>query len=205
MGKPRITYNGKTIDFLRAPSTIEPMQPADNNIVNWNYDHTVRETLVLAKRPVMSFEWPYLTLTSSPTAESPLDRPLIAQLAQFRIWAMDGGAWTFARDSEEAVSTTLNGAVSAGDKSVVVTSATGVRAGRRYVIRTPTAMEIVTVEAINGTTVMLDAALDADFATGVVFRSWLYWNASLVSATMRDLMPRVPDFAYQLEFEEVLA
>lgn len=75
--------------------------------------------------------------------------------------------------SVNAVNTTLNGAVSAGATSVVVTSATGITAGRRYLIggAVETGGEWVTVKSVSGTTVTLVRDVITAKASGAAFQS----------------------------------
>lgn len=75
--------------------------------------------------------------------------------------------------SLSAVSTTLSGAAVAGAASVTVTSATGIVAGRRYLLGGPeeTGGEWVTVRSVSGTTVTLARRLIAARASGDAFVS----------------------------------
>lgn len=69
--------------------------------------------------------------------------------------------------------TTLNGAASAGAASVVVTSASGITAGRKYLVggAESTGGEFVTVKSVSGTTITLVRPLRFARASGVAFQS----------------------------------
>lgn len=73
----------------------------------------------------------------------------------------------------DSVSTTLAAAAgrgSADPRSLVVASATGIAAGRRYLLTSGGRSELVKVEAIDGTTLRLAATLGSYFASGSTLR-----------------------------------
>lgn len=86
----------------------------------------------------------------------------------FAVLSPSGGSLATGTGSVDSVNTTLNGAASAGATSVVVTSASGIAVGRRYLLTgsEESGGEWVTVSAISGTTITLARPLRIAHATG---------------------------------------
>lgn len=96
--------------------------------------------------------------------------------------------------SLDSVNTTLSAGADAGALSVVVTSATGITVGRRYLLAgaEDAGGEVVTVRAISGTTVTLARRLMQTRASGVSF----------ASARVAFALPAIasPGRAYRVEY-----
>lgn len=168
-----LVYNSKTLTFPKNPVAWNVRQPVDTGTVrNRNRDKTVREDLIGVQEAIIQGEWSLLS-----------DADFRRNLEQAKKWLQDGGSAQFAYDSTKTVSTTLNGAVSAGASSVVVTSGTGITDGDRYVIRTPSASfsHVQCNDNSGSPTIVLEDTLDEDVADGALFRSELYWEMYLVS------------------------
>ena len=95
-------------------------------------------------------------------------------------WAAEGRSYAVALDSGDMVDTTLFSSASGGATSIVVTSATGITASRRYKIRDADGAreEIVTVGSgyTSGTTIPISALKWARSA-GAIIRSIDYYPA----------------------------
>lgn len=164
MGLPRITFNGKNIDFVRPPVEF-PILPIRTRLRNYSASGRC-ETLNVESG--YSIRAVFTGLRNSDATEGDLKTALF-ELSQ---WAEDGRTWTFTSDSAITVNTTLSAAVLAGATSIPVTSATGIVSGRRYVIETLT--EIATVEASNTATspVTITSSLNYGFTSGARFRAF---------------------------------
>lgn len=96
--------------------------------------------------------------------------------------------------SLDAVNTTLSGAAVEGAASVTVTSATGITAGRRYLIGGPQDVggEWVTVRSVSGTTVTLVRRLSQAHASGAT------WQSTRVSFALPSIV--TPARAYRVVY-----
>lgn len=96
--------------------------------------------------------------------------------------------------SLDSTNTTLSASADAGALSVVVTSATGISVGRRYLVggAEDAGGEVVTVRSISGTTITLARRLMQARASGVSF----------ASARVSFALPAIasPDRAYRVEY-----
>ena len=81
----------------------------------------------------------------------------------------DEGSETSITANIDATNTTLSAAASRDDESVVVASATGIVAGRRYLITSEGRKQQVTVRAIASTTIYLVEPLRDDVSSGATF------------------------------------
>lgn len=110
------------------------------------------------------------------------DATLKRNLQQFYQIAMSGGTWYFARDGSNLVLTTLSANEIAGQTVISLTSTTGIVAGRQYVIRSETSVEVVKVLSVDsGVQVTLVEGLNFEYASGSRFRAEQYWPARLDS------------------------
>jgi hypothetical protein len=84
-----------------------------------------------------------------------------------------GSAQASTNATLDSVSTTLSAAPAAGATSVAVTSATGIIAGRKYLVGGPESVggERVTVKSVSGTTITLVRPLRYAKASGAAFQS----------------------------------
>ena len=91
----------------------------------------------------------------------------------FTVRSPSGGSLLTGTGTRESVDTTLNGATSADAVSLIVTSASNITLGRRYLVggHPDTGGEWVTVKSISGTTVTLLRPMLLGHATGVGFQS----------------------------------
>src|ERR1043166_7532604 len=126
MGLPRITYNGKNVDFGEDLSEMDVLYPdqANTNTSVAGIEEVLTERVECTVRAF----WDSPILSGGP------DTDLKRKLRQWLPWAKAGNTWTFARDSAEVVNPTLSATAAAGASSVVVTSATGITIGKQYEI-----------------------------------------------------------------------
>lgn len=72
----------------------------------------------------------------------------------------------------DTVSTTISSAAAVGSSSVVVTSATGIKAGRRYIFTESGRRWVAEVEQISGTTVYLKSPIPFAFTTSTTVKGY---------------------------------
>lgn len=195
MGLPRISYNSKNVD-LPEDVSVMPWQLQQQGTQNRSVSGIGVETLSHRIDVVVSAAWDMLV--ASGVADTERKRQL-RQLAQ---WIQAGSAFTFARDRDKTVNTTISADAAAGASSVVVASATGITIGDEYVLRDSLRAETVKVSNISGTTITLAETLNFDFAAGARFRYAEYWPARAVPGTLvvRDVPP--VQFSVSLDFYE---
>lgn len=102
------------------------------------------------------------------------------QIKQWEQWAQNGSAWTLALDSTNTVNTTITNSPAADATVVTVASATGIVAGREYVLRNEFDLEVVKVTGIAGLDLTLTEPLNFAFFAGDRFRAEMFWPARLM-------------------------
>lgn len=168
MAFAQITYNGRTINFPWGHYTLQD-DPLHNALVNRSASGIV-ETLNVNVENLINVAW--RLFENANTTDATFKR----NMEQFFQWAQKGNAWKLALDSSDTVLTTLANDAAAGAGSIVLTSATGVVAGRQYVIRNTTDWQVIKVNSIAGApTITLVETLDFAFLAGDRFRSRQYW------------------------------
>lgn len=176
MALPAFYYNGKTINW---PENIYQFQP--------NPPHAVlRNRSASGLEEILNVNFSEIIQIAGRLFENadPVAATFKRNCRQLYQWAQKGGAFKFAMDSAETVLTTLASGCSAGDSSIVLTSAAGVVAGKTYILRNKTDMDIVKILSIAGApTVTLVESLNFGFSSLDRFRSELYWPARLVDNT----------------------
>lgn len=165
MGLPRITYNGKTIDFPRdvaEPFNLFPMRSA------------LRNMSASGRCETLNVSSGYSVSAKLSGLSNATDAALKTSLFQAMQWAEAGEEWVFNRNSAVTVNTTLDGAAIVGVTSIPVVGAAGIVSGSRYVIESKT--QVATVKATNSGTdpVTISAGLDFAFAAGSRFRAYEY-------------------------------
>ena len=171
MGLPVISYNSKTVSF---PEDFDnrTMDYPDVAMMNKSASGLAETLGVRADVSVSVLN----TMMSSDSLKQ--------QLQQFFAWAKSGAGWTLARDSANVVNTTISSGAAAGAGSVVVTSATGITIGNRYVIRSKTRVEVVTCTNVSGTTISFTGSeLNFAYASGARFRAEEFWPGRLVDVS----------------------
>ncbi len=179
MGNPRITYNGKTIDFPAATMNVKPfekeIQPAPPRTVNRTLTGDTETVLLPRVDNRIHFAWRIGT-----------DQTVRVQLENLRQWALQGNAFRVVMDSAKTVKTTLVGVFSAGSASVKVANPSGITSASRYVLRgigSPN-YQLIIVGSVTASTVNLQSptTLDFSFASGDVFRDEYLWDGILDKA-----------------------
>jgi hypothetical protein len=187
----RITYNSKNIDFTNDAYEFE-IDQRRSVLTNMSASKLV-ETLNVGPDEIITIR--FRNLLNSNAADATLKR----NLRQWFMWALAGNSWTFARDSAEAVNTTLDVGESAGDTVIDVASTTGIDVNGLYVIRSATHMETVKIDSIDAGAgqVTITETLNFDYANGSRFRSAEYWPARLVES--RNPIIENPPMFYDVE------
>jgi hypothetical protein len=165
-----LVYNGKTITLPRPPQT-------------WNISAGPPSTVFRSRTGVVK-------TTLAPRVDCFVHAEFNAIPFNLRLavdnwwtWAQEGNAFRLNFDDAHTVSTTLNGThgfgTGSGTYTLLVTSATGIVAGRQYVIRGGPHYQLVTVTNVSGLDVTIDTVLDFDFPGGSLFRERYMWDLIL--------------------------
>lgn len=176
MGLPRIILPDRNVDAPEEVHRIEIFYP-DQRIYNVALSGK-SETITMRSEVVATVEWQMMSFPK--TADYVFHRKLQAWWQH----AKAGGSWSFARDRDKTVHTTLSANAAAGAGSVVVTSATGIVAGQQYIIRDALHTQLVEVASIaSAPTITLTENLLFDFDTAAIFRDEYYLFGELLDTT----------------------
>ena len=124
-------------------------------------------------------------------------------LIAFWAWAEQGNVFSFAKDSAEVSSTTLDGAAAAAQKVVPVTATTGLAAGDVCLIRSAdrSKYEVLTVDTVSsGVSITATTNLLYTYASGDMFRHMDYWP-SLVMPAGEKFNPSQDGGWYRMQFK----
>jgi hypothetical protein len=194
MGVPQFEYDGKTLDFPVAISTMEVLPEAERS---------VRFSSGSKAGSVFEGRFDVVTIGLDNFAERDFYRKLKAWWA----WAGQGEEYGFALDKDDKINTTLDGAAAAAQKVIPLTSTTGIVVGNFYKVFSVdfTKYEIIEVASISpGVSVTAVENLIWAYASGDIFQTEDYWP-SIVS--LDDTFPAVErahgTFEFEHEFREV--
>ena len=199
MGLPRLTYNGKTIDFLQNPATLD-IDPFIERVINRTLSRDVETIVNPAPDVRVRARWHWEANAS-----------LRVQLDNWWQWAQRGNSFRFVMDSAKTVKTTLSGAEAAGQTVLSVTSTSGFAAGN-YVLRSGPYYQLVIVTSVDGvgSTVTISSALDYAFPAGAVIRDEFLWDGVIAdpqqqSPIVFNPMAKAEAFNFELNFLEDVA
>ena len=183
MGLPRIILPDRNIDFPEDIHRIDVRYP-DERIYNVAQSGA-SEVLTIRAEVVAEVEWQMMSFGNS------TDLALHRNLQGWWRHAVQGGVWSFARDRDNVVHTTLSANAAAGASVVTVTSATGIVVGRQYVIRDDVRLQLIEVDEIAGSNITLTEDLLFDFFSGAVFRAeqFLYGEIGEQEQPIQKVMP----------------
>jgi hypothetical protein len=168
----RITYNAKNIDFPSSYYRINvPEYPRE--ALRGKSAAGIVETLGVRHDVVIDLG--FRNFKNDDATNATFKR----NLKQFESWAQAGNTWTLALDSGDTFMTTLTNSPAAGATVLSLTSATGVVAGRHYVVRNEFDAEVVKVASIASLDVTLTESLNWPFYAGDRVRAEMYWPARL--------------------------
>lgn len=195
MGFPRIVYNGKTLDFSYDGYRIQLDYPR-RRVENYSASR-IGEVLNISADVMHSFAIRWLVNSNA------TDAALRYHLYEFVEWARQGKAWTFARDSSKASSTTLSAGAAVGDTTLTVTSISGFSSGDLCILRSSTQIELVKINgAPSGNTITLADTLNFDYASGSRFRHEQYMPARLLG-NQHPIQERPPlHYDFEIVFTE---
>lgn len=196
MGLPRIIMPDRNVDIPEEVHRIEIRYP-DARIYNVAVSGA-SEVLTLRSEVVAEVEWQMMQFPNA------ADYDLHRQLQAWWRHALQGGVWSFARDRNKIVHTTLSVAAVAGASSVVVTSATGIVAGQQYLIRNDVRSQLVEVASIaSAPTITLTENLLFAFDAGAIFRDEYYLFGEVIDAEEAPIQKVMPDhYNVLLRFRE---
>jgi hypothetical protein len=186
----------KTIDFPRFAYKMNPPD-YDRKTLGSGSASGVVETLTvrtdvnveIAFRHCLQREEPYITLKRN--------------LKQWAGLAKGGSAWSLALDSTDTVLTRITNSPAAGESLVSLLDATGVVAGRSYVLRNEFDAEPVKVLSIAGLDMTLAEPLNYGYFADDRFRSEMYWPARLMDGSAKVILENGPLwFDVELRFTE---
>jgi hypothetical protein len=117
---PRIIYDGNNIDVLIDGNSLR-VTPEAENFVNRSSSGKI-ETVNLYRLDTYSFEG---------VCKADAERQLYTF---FHSWFSQGKTWAFAMDKNKTASTTLDDAAAADQKTIPLTSTTGIKAGDTMIL-----------------------------------------------------------------------
>jgi len=176
MSNPAITYNGKTVTFP-AKHYRQQIDPPHAVLSNRSASGLGEDLNVNVSEVINIGARNFVNANST-------DAIFKRNIEQWFEWAQRRLSWKFALDASETVLTTLASGAAAGASSLVLASATGVVAGKQYVLRNKTARQKVNIVSIAGApTVTITETLDFAFSAGDRFRSEMYWPGRLIDSS----------------------
>jgi hypothetical protein len=197
----RITWNGNNIDFiLDDDGTIQNTMKKDN--VNEAMSGAV-ETVTLFKRGQINCGGFFSE-----------DDYIYLWLAWWQ-WASSGKTFSFASDSSNTASTTLDGAAASGQKVIPLTSTSGLAVGDNCFVKAADNLyeaEGIKIASISaGVSVTAESNLLNSYASGDTFKHYGYWPS--VRTTIKNFTPRRTGieesdsdyyYRYNFSFEELI-
>jgi hypothetical protein len=195
MGLPRIIMPDRNVDIPEEVHRIEVVYP-DQRIYNVAISGK-SETLTMHSAAFATVEWQWMSFANA------ADYALHRKLQQWWQHAKAGGQWSFARDRDKVVHTTLASNASAGASSIVVTSATGIVVGQQYVLRGQYTQLVEVSSIASAPTIALTEPLLFEFDTLAVFRDEYYLFGEVLDATAPPIQKELPDhYHVTLQFRE---
>jgi hypothetical protein len=195
MPTPQITYNGRTITFPFYIYAFQPDYPR-NAIQNFAAS-AVAEVLNVAPDVMVSLAARWLENANATHAT------FKRNMFQFFEWAAQGQPWQIALDNTKTAKTSIVAGANAGDSSIVVASTTGLAIGDQCVLRNTTALQLVKIQNIVGTTITLVETLDYIFTNGSTFRHENYWPGRLLTSVKHVIQEKPPlHFDIEMQFVE---
>ena len=165
MSNPKFVYDGKTLSFAEALSSMERRKFSERDIVfsaSGKAGSVFEHALDMIEIEIELFD----------------DRAFYRALQAWWAWACQGNEYAFALDAADTINTTLNGTAAAGQKVIPLTSTVGIVAASRYRVRSAdlTKEEIIQVDTISvGVSVTAVDNLIWGYASGDFFRSEDYF------------------------------
>lgn len=194
MGVPQFEFDGKTLDFPVAISTLEK---------ETEFERSLQVSTGGKAGSVFERRLDVVTIGLDNFAERDFYRKLQAWFA----WAGQGEEYGFALDKDEKVNTTLDGAAAAAQKIIPLASTTGISVGKFYKVFSDdfTKYEIIEVDSISaGVSVTAVENLIWAYASGDIFQTEDYWPKVV---SLDDTLPAVEKahgtFEFEHEFREV--
>lgn len=194
MGVPQFEFDGKTLDFPVAISTLEK---------ETEFERSLQVSTGGKSGSVFERRLDVVTIGLDNFSERDFYRKLQAWFA----WAGQGEEYGFALDKDEKADTTLDGAAAAAQKIIPLTATVGITVGKFYKVFSDdfTKYEIIEVASISsGVSVTAVENLIWAYASGDFFQAEDYWP-KVVSED--DTLPAIEKahgtFEFDHEFREV--
>ncbi len=194
MGVPQFEFDGKTLDFPLAISTLEK---------ETEFERSLQISTGGKAGSVFERRLDVVTIGLDNFAE----RSFYRQLQAWFAWAGQGQEYGFALDKDNKINTTLDGAAAAAQKVIPLTATAGIVEGNFYKVFSDdfTKYEIIEVDSISaGVSVTAVDNLIWAYTIGDFFQTEDYWP-NVVS--LDDTLPAVErahgTFEFEHEFQEV--
>lgn len=193
-GVPQFEFDGKTLDFPLAISTLEK---------ETEFQRSLRVSTGGKAGSVFERRLDIVSIGLDNFSERAFYRKLQAWFA----WAGQGEEYGFALDKDEKINTTLDGAAAAAQKVIPLTATAGITVGNFYKVFSDdfTKYEIIQVDTISaGVSVTAIENLIWAYASGDFFQTEDYWPMVI---SLDDELPVVEKafgtFEFDHEFQEV--
>ena len=194
MGVPQFEFDGKTLDFPVAISTLEK---------ETEFTRSLQVSTGGKAGSVFERRLDVVSIGLDNFAERAFYRRLQAWFA----WAGQGEEYGFALDKDDKINTTLDGAAAAAQKVIPLTATAGIQVGNFYKVFSDdnTKYEIIEVDSISaGVSVTAVENLIWAYADGDFFQTEDYWPKVV---SLDDTFPAVErahgTFTFDHEFQEV--
>jgi hypothetical protein len=192
-GLPRITYNGNNIDFPVDAYILEIDQQMFG-LSNFSASGTEEYLAVSLEVGVKVTFRGFLNANST-------HQQLRQDIQQWDIWAQLKLPWTFARDRNETILTTLSAAASAGATTLALTTTASIREGALYVVRSKDVKDLVKVFTVDTTSqVTLTRPLLNSYEAGSRFRSEQFWPCRLEEGYSNPIIEQPSYHGFEIGF-----
>ena len=179
MSNPKFVYDGKTLSFAEALSSMERRKASERDIVfsaSGKAGSVFEHALDQIEIELELFD----------------DRAFYRDLQAWWAWACQGQEYAFALDAADTVDTTLDASAAAGQKVIPLTSTTGIVASSRYRVRSADLTKEENMSKLVQTT---DTGFSAytDYVAGRMMKTGFY----VTSDGVLTISPDKPRFDYQ--------
>ncbi len=194
MGVPQFEFDGKTLDFPVAISTLEK---------ETEFERSLQVSTGGKAGSVFERRLDTVSIGLDNFSERAFYRKIQAWFA----WAGQGEEYGFALDKDNKIDTTLDGAAAAAQKVIPLTATAGIAVGKFYKIFSDdgTKYEIIEVDSISaGVSVTAVENLIWAYASGDFFQTEDYWPKVVsLDATLPAVERAHGTFEFEHEFREV--
>lgn len=167
---PRISYNGKAIDFPRF--SVWRWQAEPNPLHTFDLAEDGRSRTTLYNRMDIPVRGSFKVIDNNPNMR--------ADLYNFWQWACRGYGWFISLDATQVINTTL--IANSSGNTITVSDATGFAAGRIIKLIYAYGYALATVQSVSGSTITLTNSLDVTFPAGTKVRDQHFYRCVIWDA-----------------------